>query len=109
MKKTVSVLALFALAACGSAKLVAPTQAHVDRASEIYPGYTLAQMNEGKGLYEQKCDKCHGLKDPTAFSPDRFMEVTPKMVEMANERQQVISSEEAELIEKYLVTAAMGA
>lgn len=109
MKKTISILGLLALVACGSAKLAAPTQAHVDRASEVYPGYTLAEMNEGKGLYEQKCDKCHGLKDPTAFSPDKLMEITPKMVEMANERQPTISPNEAKLIEKYLVTASMGA
>ncbi|KAB2805437.1 cytochrome c [Phaeocystidibacter luteus] len=107
MKRTISILAVLTLVACGSAKLAAPTQADVDKASDAYPGYTLAQMNEGKGLYEQKCDKCHGLKDPTAFSPEQMREITPKMVEMANERQQSISADQAELIEKYLVTASM--
>lgn len=104
MKKASIILATAVLSACGSVKLLSPTQADVDRMSDTYPDYTLAELTEGKALYQQKCDRCHGLKDPAAYSTAQWKEITPKMVEMANEREQIISTQEATLIQQYLVT-----
>lgn len=104
MKKTSIILATIVLSACGSVKLITPTQADVDRMSDTYPEYTLAELTQGKSLYEQKCDRCHGLKDPAGYTREQWHQITPKMVEKANKRQQTISSEEGALIEKYLIT-----
>ena len=64
MKKYYFIVLTALLTAC-SAKLIAPTQTDVDRVATTYPGYSLADLNQGKMLFGQTCSRCHPLKSPT--------------------------------------------
>jgi cytochrome c5 len=66
MKKPPIILFLTILTACGTVKLAAPQQSDVDRVSAKYPGYNLSELNDGNALFQQTCDRCHKLKNPTS-------------------------------------------
>lgn len=105
MKKISIISVLVILCSC-SAKLITPTQSDVDKVSSTYPGYTLADLNQGKTIYEQNCKKCHGLKKPSSQSEADWNEVVPDMVAKANKKAKktVIDAKAQEQLLKYLLT-----
>ncbi|TDX00358.1 c-type cytochrome [Dinghuibacter silviterrae] len=105
MKKIYILVSLTLLAAC-SAKLIQPTQSDVDRVSPTYPGYTLADLNQGKVLFGQTCNRCHPLKNPTGHTADQWKDIVPKMIGRLKKKkgEDVISDQQQELILRYLVT-----
>ena len=106
MKKSFILIFIVALTACSSAKLLTPGQSDIDRVSAKYPGYTLAELNEGKAVFEQTCSRCHRLKDPTSRNEDKWKEIVPKMIGKLNrkEKKVVIDDKQQTTILKYLVT-----
>ncbi len=105
--KVLSILAAVALilAGCASATLLTPTQSDVDRMSGMYPGYTLAELNEGKSIFEQNCQSCHGLKDPVSRTAEEWKEIVPVMVPKANKKNDnAITPEAQDKLLKYLIT-----
>jgi len=90
--------------ACSTVKTIEMDQANIDRVKSIYPSLTLEELNKGKKLYETKCSLCHGLDKPSARTADKWKHIVPEMVEMANKKSEVIASNEADLILKYLVS-----
>lgn len=106
MKRSLSILALSLLISCAGVKLAVPVQSDVDRMHDTYPDYSLEQLLEGKALYETKCTRCHGLKDPVDFTVEEWSRITPNMIDKANRRQQTISETEGELILRYVSTMA---
>lgn len=105
MKKYCFILLAVCLAAC-SAKLISPTQSDVDRVSTTYPGYTLTDLNQGKMLFSQTCNRCHGLKNPTGHTADQWKEIVPKMVARLNKKkgEVVVNDAQQESILRYLIT-----
>lgn len=107
MKTKFTLLSLIIiLAACGSTKLVIPSQADVDRASQKNNSITLASINEGKALFEQNCNRCHGYKNPNSRSEKRWAKIIPRMVAKVNKKmkKEEIDANEQELILNYVVT-----
>ncbi|NVK05517.1 MAG: cytochrome c [Flavobacteriia bacterium] len=105
MKRILSLAALLIfIVSCGGLKLTTPTQMDVERMESTYPDLTVAKLIEGKGLYEDKCSRCHGLKDPIAYTPEQWQRITPNMANKARGRQIEISAEQEETIMRYLVT-----
>jgi hypothetical protein len=84
-------------------------QADVDRAQAKFPGITLTQLESGRMQYEENCQSCHGLKDPTDYTEDRIRQVVPVMAKKANDRagRTVVDLEEQDLIMKYMVAISM--
>ncbi len=105
MKKTYFILILTILTAC-SVKLSAPKQSDVDRVSIKYPGYSLIELNEGKTLFEQTCNRCHRLKNPTSRDEKKWSEIVPKMVARLNKKEgkEVVDEKQKEAILRYLIT-----
>jgi cytochrome c5 len=99
MKKVISILLVAVFASCAAYKPAAPTQADADRAAQKYPGTTLADLSEGKTIFEQHCDKCHSLKRPFKHSAEEVTNVLPKMAHKAR-----LDSRQEELVRKYLLT-----
>ena len=108
MKKNLCIFSFTLLAAC-SAKLLAPTQADVDRVATKYPGYSLAELNKGKTMYEQNCKSCHGLKNPTSRDENQWSAVVPKMVEKVNKKAGTtkIDNLSQQTLIKYLVAMSL--
>ncbi len=117
MKKVVlfSFLA-FVLAACSkktsssssSASVIYPAQADIDRVAAKYPGFTMAEFNTGKSLFEGKCNMCHSLKNPASFSEKKLNEVVPPMVDKVNRKSgsKVLDDAAKNAILRYMVTMA---
>ena len=100
MKKLLIISSVLLLAACGAAlKLSAPAQTDAERGSAIFPGLTLAELDKGKIAYEENCAKCHGLKNPTSFTEEKWRKVVPPMAKKAK-----VDAKTEELILKYVVT-----
>ncbi len=106
MKKITLALAVILLAAACSKKLSPPSQTDVDRGAKKFPGYTLAELNEGKSIYEANCNTCHDLKNPRSFSETEWNKLVPDMVTKVNHKakQEVLSQDKQQLILKYVLT-----
>lgn len=104
MKKVLYSIILLALTSCFSAKLLTPSQNDVDRVQQKFPNYTLSELNQGKTLFERNCKSCHGLKNPTSRSEEKWRKVVPVMVKRVNRKQTVLSPQDEELILKFVIT-----
>lgn len=105
LRTTTALVFCILLFACSAVKLATPTQTDVDRAQADFPGNTLADLNQGKSLYEKKCTVCHGLKDPKKYSREKLDKIVPGMSKKANKKQEgAVNASQQELILKYMVT-----
>jgi hypothetical protein len=104
MKKIVFVIIVSFLAACASVKLMTPADSDVDRMKTKYPGLSLDELNSGKTLYEQHCNACHGLKNPSSRSETQWKEVVPRMSKKVNKEKMILGEKEQDKIIRYLVT-----
>lgn len=115
MKKSILILAVVAIAvACGTKKSTGgvvdtmPNQADIDRVQEKFPGYTLAELNEGRKLYESNCNLCHGLKKTASESEEEWRKIVPPMVQKANKKNgNAIDAAGEEKILRYVVTMSL--
>jgi cytochrome c5 len=97
MRKIAVLFVLAAFVAC--TKLITPTQPDADRAAQMFPGTTIADLNQGKMLYEQNCGKCHSLKKPKSRSEEAWRKIMPPMAKKAK-----IDKEKEDLILRYVLT-----
>ncbi len=104
MKRTIIISAMILLAGCATVKLITPTQADVDRVLSKYPGYSLAELNEGKMNFEHRCTQCHKLKNPASRTEEQWNKIVPRMVQKANKKSEVIDAKTKDSILRYLVT-----
>jgi nitrate/TMAO reductase-like tetraheme cytochrome c subunit len=103
MKKTVFILMVTFVAGC-TVKLLNPSQSDVDKVQTKFPNYTLAELNQGKALYEQHCGNCHRLKKPTSHSEEQWKEIVPEMANKVNKKSVVLNAKAQEDILKYVIT-----
>lgn len=102
--KIISLIALLFLVGCSAVKLLPSTQSDVERGKATYPDLTMAQLEEGKALFQEKCTMCHGLKNPRKKDAAGWNKTVPIMVKRANKTEVRIDPKQQELITKYLVT-----
>jgi len=99
MKKTLSIFSLILLIACGSPKLLTLSNKDVENAEKKFPGVTLADLNEGKLIFETNCGRCHPLEKSLNKPEEEIRKVMPFMARKAK-----IDSKSEDLALKYLVT-----
>lgn len=104
MNKYLVIFCILIVAGC-SVKLREPLQADVNRSKAIFPSITLAELTEGKSIYENRCSVCHGVKRLTAEKEAKWRKIVPIMVNKANKRagKQVISSRDQEILLQYIL------
>jgi mono/diheme cytochrome c family protein len=106
MKKSIAIVSLLFLTAC-SAKLITPTQTDADRVAQRMPGTTLADLQEGRALYQSKCSQCHGLKKPSSKTESEWQQIIPIMAKRAEKaHKDLITGHDQEQIMKYLTAYA---
>ncbi len=106
MKKIIAIASVVLFAACGTVKLPAPSQADANKGAAKYPGYSLADLANGKAAYEKTCTSCHKLKSPASKKASQWEKIVPEMAAKAKKKahgNEVISSKEQETILHYLV------
>lgn len=104
MKKNILLFSIFGIAVACSTMKNSNATSDIERGQKLYPGYTLAELNEGKNLYEAKCSTCHKLVKISHESPEGWKKMVPKMSELSNKKGKAISVKEENLILKYVVT-----
>jgi nitrate/TMAO reductase-like tetraheme cytochrome c subunit len=104
--KKLFILFLMTIAAACTVRLIPPTQSDVDRVSAKYPGYSLTELNEGKALFVQTCNRCHRLKNPTSRNEIKWAEIVPTMIKKLNKKEGkvVIDDKQQESILRYIIT-----
>ena len=76
MKKMIFVGAVALLASC------APKTTEV--VADVEPvSYPTAEIEQGHGLYDAKCQKCHKLKTIDNYTTEQWAEILPRMVKKA--------------------------
>ncbi len=103
MKKITIIASTLILVACGGAKIIAISQADVDRAASKYPGITSEQLVEGQKLYAANCAKCHSLFSPGRFNEKRW---NHEIDVMSAKDYANIDAKTKESISKYILTFA---
>jgi len=99
MKKIMIAASLSILVACATYKPVVPTQTDADRAAQKYPGITLADLNKGKAIFEERCKKCHSPQRPFNKSEAKVIKALPRMAKKAH-----LDSEEEKLVTQFVLT-----
>ena len=105
MTRRTCALALAAAAACA---LVAcgidvprATPLDVERAMQVRPGTTLADLDRGRSTYLSKCTSCHRPVAPRSIGPTQWPQHVDEMRERAH-----LSPAEHDAIVLYLTTIA---
>lgn len=91
------------LAACGSSPYPEPVSADVARVAGHFPGVTLGELAQGRGLYMSRCGGCHVLKRPSELPPAQWQ---VEVDEMRSKNGVKLSDSEAQAIVRYLAVAA---
>jgi hypothetical protein len=99
MKKTSLIISVIFLIACGSPKLLSLNNKDVEKADKKFPGITLAELNEGKLIFETNCGRCHPLEKSLNKSEESLRKVVPSMA-----RKSKIDVKSEDLVLKYLIT-----
>ena len=99
----VTMAASLFLLAC-SAALDIPTETNLEKGKAIYPDLTLAQLQEGKKVYEEKCTLCHKAKNPKHFTEKTFYQTIPAMINKASKKGITFTENEKEVMMRYLKT-----
>jgi cytochrome c5 len=108
MKKYFYLSTLLFLVACGTTKLAAPAQADADRGTTKFADITLAQLTEGKAVYDLNCGACHKAPKPKSQSEAGWRHIVPEMCVKAKRKTgNSISPEQEESLLRFLIV--MGA
>ena len=108
MKKYFYLSTLLFLVACGTTKLAAPAQADADRGTAKFADVTLAQLTEGKAVYDLNCGACHKAPKPKSQSEAGWRHIVPEMCVKAKRKTgNSISPEQEESLLRFLIV--MGA
>jgi mono/diheme cytochrome c family protein len=91
---------LAALAGCAG-QLPVLGQADAMRASQRWPGITVAELAHGRELYVNHCASCHKLYRPGEQPADKWRALVGEMTERAK-----LPPADAETIVRYLIAAA---
>jgi cytochrome c5 len=99
-------IGIMALIVSSCATKMVITQADADRGAAKFPGYTLADMQKGKDLFDKHCGACHGLPKPGSRDEAGWNQILPPMVKKTNGKagSTVIDAQGEESIRRYLIT-----
>lgn len=106
MKKAITFFSLLFLVACTANRVLVPTAADAERGAQKFPGMTLADLTEGKTIYEANCGLCHELEKPRSRNEAGWNAIVPGMVAKVNKKagSEVIDSRKKDLVLHYLIT-----
>jgi cytochrome c5 len=93
MKPLLIALLFVASVAC-TTQIFAPTEANVNKVETA----SLAELQQGHDLFQNKCGKCHKLPKPGKHSKEEWTKILVKMAPKAK-----LTTEQSDLVYKYVV------
>jgi mono/diheme cytochrome c family protein len=95
LTKNVVIIGLISvwLAAC-TTQLYTPGNGNVNKREDA----TLADLQQGKDIYSNKCGQCHKLPKPESHTQEQWTKIIEKMAPKAK-----LDKSQTELVHKYLV------
>jgi cytochrome c5 len=90
--------------ACGGSAFPEPTDADLARARHFAPATTVAELEEGRILFADRCSSCHQLPPPSAYPAARWEQFVVEMREQA-----ALSSPQEQKVVLYLKVMAADA
>ena len=75
------------------------TDADAAWANNQWKGITMQDLKSGQEIFNNRCHKCHGLKNPHKFSAEKLQKVVPKMANKAK-----LDKQQEDLILKFMMT-----
>lgn len=85
---------------CSSVKLTSPAETDLESAKKMYPNITLDELKKGHEVYTTKCNRCHGLKNPTTYSSEQWTKIIGSMAPKAK-----LDENQKNLLTQYLMYA----
>ncbi|MCB0698879.1 MAG: hypothetical protein KDC11_03485 [Chitinophagaceae bacterium] len=105
MKKILTVLTIggmsVLMANCSAKKTASATKTPEQIVAEVKSKYSDEQMNEGKTIFQESCNKCHPLKEPETRTVDKWERVLPRMSERSK-----LDAEQAGKVRAYVLAHA---
>ena len=105
MKKLLSIVLLSSfillMTQCASKTSKAITAGPVPTSEQIKKEYTAVQLEQGKTIWQNSCNKCHKLFDPGSRTPDKWNNVLKRMIPRAK-----LNMEDGKLVRAYLIANA---
>jgi mono/diheme cytochrome c family protein len=92
-----AVVAAFA-GAC-TRPVASPVAADARWAEQRWPGTTVVDLEQGRGVFVSRCSNCHSLPDPTQKSADEWPSAVDEMAARAR-----LSDEDKARVARYLAT-----
>ena len=104
--KKLTILAGIALFVACSPKVTKPTQTEVEKPKAVFTDAQMAELNQGKAIYDQYCGMCHPAKKVTSRSAEAWTKVVPRMVVKVNKKtgKESIGLSDEQIMTKYLTT-----
>jgi hypothetical protein len=99
IKYFLPVLSLTILILIGSCKKSAYNTGslYTPTSADVTPNATLQELQQGRTLYINNCNSCHGLYSPDDHSPSQWRSIVSTMATQTN-----LSASEIQLVNKYL-------
>lgn len=105
MKKILSIFLLgcfvLIMSRCATKTSKAITAGPVPTPEQMMTEYTVAQLDKGKSIWENNCNKCHKLFEPESRIPEKWNNVLKRMIPRAK-----LDMEEGKLVRAYLIANA---
>jgi hypothetical protein len=92
--KPILIALLFVASVACTTQLYTPSEKNVNKVETA----SLAELQQGHDLFQNKCGKCHKLPKPGSHSKDEWVKILGKMAPKAK-----LNTDESALVFKYVV------
>jgi len=92
--KPILIALLFVASVACTTQLYTPSEKNVNKVAPA----SLAELQQGHDLFQNKCGKCHKLPNPAKHSKDEWTKILAKMAPKAK-----LSSDQSDLVYKFVV------
>jgi hypothetical protein len=92
MKTTIIIILVLAFVSC-TTKLYIPSEANVNKRETA----SLAELQQGKEIFSNKCGRCHKLPKPEKHMPEEWTKILEKMAPKAK-----LTADQTALVFKYI-------
>jgi hypothetical protein len=92
MKTTIIIILVLTLVSC-TTKLYIPSEANVNKREAA----SLAELQQGKEIFSNKCGRCHKLPKPEKHMPEEWTKILEKMAPKAK-----LTPDQKALVFKYV-------